>query len=158
MRKFQGKLVGAKGFEPSTPRSRTEAQSEESIEKSHDREFSIHRAYKSCDVANPAVRRSRLLNRGHATNIICSCGALRREAKRALSKRARSTTPTSLRFRINELRAVRNSVAQNPPSNPAALRCVSDSAVYRRTEGHHSLKLCQTSQCRSITYDDFPVS
>src|SRR5204862_1694634 len=34
-----------------------------------------------------------------------------------LSKRARSTTPPSLRFRINGLRAVWNSVAQNPPSN-----------------------------------------
>jgi hypothetical protein len=33
-----------------------------------------------------------------------------------LSKRARSTTPTSLRFRINDLRSVGNSVAQNPPS------------------------------------------
>jgi hypothetical protein len=30
------------------------------------------------------------------------------------------------------LRAVRNSVAQNPPSNPAALRCDLDSARYRR--------------------------
>src|SRR5262245_1320779 len=36
-----------------------------------------------------------------------------------LSKRAPSTTRTSLRFRINELRTVLNSVAQNPPSNPA---------------------------------------
>jgi hypothetical protein len=30
------------------------------------------------------------------------------------------------------LRAVRNSVAQNPPSNPAALRSDLDSAGYRR--------------------------
>src|SRR4029077_20691382 len=38
--------------------------------------------------------------------------------RESISKRARSTTPTSLRFRINELRTVRNSVTQNPPSNP----------------------------------------
>src|SRR5262245_39664462 len=37
----------------------------------------------------------------------------------SISKRARSTTPPSLRFRINKLRTVKNSVAQNPPSNPA---------------------------------------
>ena len=35
-------------------------------------------------------------------------------------------------FRINHLRAVWNSVAQNPPSNPAAPRCDLDSAGYRR--------------------------
>jgi len=45
--------------------------------------------------------------RGLATNIICSCGARPPELSgAALSKRARSTTPPSLRFRINELRAV----------------------------------------------------
>jgi hypothetical protein len=36
-------------------------------------------------------------------------------------------------FRINHLQAVWNSVAQNPPSNPAGPRCDLDSAVYRRT-------------------------
>src|SRR5437764_10389080 len=35
-------------------------------------------------------------------------------------------------FRIKHLRAVWNSVAQNLPSNPAALRCDLDSAGYRR--------------------------
>ena len=51
-----------------------------------------------------------------------------------LSKRARSTTPTSLRSRINELRVVSNSVAQNPRSNPAVLRCDLYLAVYGRPE------------------------
>ena len=49
-----------------------------------------------------------------------------------LSKRAPSTTRTSLRFRINHLRAVGNSVAQNPPSNPAAPPCDVGSVVYGR--------------------------
>src|SRR5262245_10587062 len=47
-------------------------------------------------------------------------GVLLEHRVSTLSRRARSTTPTSLRFRINELRTVQNSVAQNPPSNPAA--------------------------------------
>src|SRR5262245_48868434 len=46
-----------------------------------------------------------------------------------ISKRARSTTPPSLRFRINELRAVRNSVAQNPPSNHAVAQIHLSSAL-----------------------------
>jgi hypothetical protein len=49
-----------------------------------------------------------------------------------LSKRARSTTPPSLRFRINDLRTVRNSVAQNPPSN----RIVQRSDLYSAVCGH----------------------
>jgi hypothetical protein len=54
-----------------------------------------------------------------------------------LSKRARSTTPTSLRFRINELRTAWNSVAQNPPSIPTVPRCDLNSAVYRRGPREH---------------------
>jgi len=42
----------------------------------------------------------------------------------SISKRARSTTPTSLRFRINELRTVWNSVAQNAPSNLTVARSI----------------------------------
>jgi hypothetical protein len=49
----------------------------------------------------------------------------------SLSKRAQSTTRTSLRFRINGLRAALNSVAPNPPSNRTAPRCDLYSAVYR---------------------------
>src|SRR5213079_1893219 len=45
-------------------------------------------------------------------------------------------------FRINHLRAVRNSVAQNPPSNAAVRRCGLDSAVYRRGSSWHQSKLC----------------
>jgi len=51
-------------------------------------------------------------------------------ANNTLSKRARSTTPTSLRFRINELRAAWNSVAQNPPSNSTVAGCDLYSALY----------------------------
>ena len=40
-----------------------------------------------------------------------------------LSKRAPSTTRTSLRFRINDLRAVRNRIAQNPPSRISDSTC-----------------------------------
>ena len=50
-----------------------------------------------------------------------------------LSKRARSTTPTSLRFRINDLRAAQNSVAQNPPSRASDLRCRVVPIVWRHT-------------------------
>src|SRR5262245_30621000 len=39
----------------------------------------------------------------------------------SISKRARSITPTSLRFRINEFRAALTSVAQNPPSRISGL-------------------------------------
>src|SRR5262247_2830401 len=46
-----------------------------------------------------------------------------------LSKRAPSTTRTSLHFRINGLRTVWNSVAQNPPSNPAAPQMDLSSAI-----------------------------
>src|SRR4051794_40467340 len=48
-----------------------------------------------------------------------------------LSKRAPSTTRTSLRFRINHLRAVWNSVAQNPRSRISDLRCRVAPIVYR---------------------------
>jgi hypothetical protein len=61
-----------------------------------------------------------------------------------ISKRARSTTPTSLRFRINELRTVRNSVAQNAPSNPTVLGCHLYSAICGRAETRSTRELCQT--------------
>jgi site-specific recombinase XerD len=48
-----------------------------------------------------------------------------------LSKRAPSTTRTSLRFGINGLRAVRNSVAENPPSIPSVLPSGLESAAYK---------------------------
>jgi hypothetical protein len=49
--------------------------------------------------------------------------------RESISKRARSTTPTSLRFRINELRSVWNSVAQNAPSKRSVPGCGLYSAV-----------------------------
>jgi len=56
---------------------------------------------------------------------------VRQHARReSISKRARSTTRTSLRFGINGLRAVLNSVAQNLPSNRDVPRCDLNSAVY----------------------------
>ena len=55
-----------------------------------------------------------------------------------LSKRARSTTPTSLRFRINELRAAWSSVAQNRPSNHTVQRSDLYSAVCGRVETERS--------------------
>ena len=78
--------------------------------------------------------------RGHAGADRC-CGksligsalvrfSARQHARGAsISKRAPSTTRTSLRFRINELRAVLNSVAQNAPSNLIVQRCDLKSAV-----------------------------
>lgn len=50
----------------------------------------------------------------------------------SISKRARSTTPTSLRFRISKLRLVHNSVAQNTPSNRKAQRSRFESSVYEQ--------------------------
>ena len=50
----------------------------------------------------------------------------------SFSKRARSTTPTSLRFRISKLRLVHNSVAQNTPSNRKAQRSRFESSVYEQ--------------------------
>src|SRR6186997_270034 len=47
-------------------------------------------------------------------------------------------------FRINDLRAVPNSVAQNPPSNLAVPRCDLDSVVCGGASSRSSLKLCQT--------------
>jgi hypothetical protein len=40
-------------------------------------------------------------------------------------------------FKINDLRTVRNRVAENPPSNPDVPRCDLDSAVYRRAALRH---------------------
>jgi len=42
------------------------------------------------------------------------------------------------------LRVVRNSVAQNPPSNLAVPRCDLDSVVCGGASSRSSLKLCQT--------------
>jgi hypothetical protein len=85
--------------------------------------------------------------------------SMRQHARaKSISKRARSTTPTSLRFRINELRTARKSGAQNPPSNLAEHRSSSKSALYEDALFDPRRELCQTSQCRSITYADFFVS
>ncbi len=54
-------------------------------------------------------------------------------------------------FRISHLRAVWNSVAQNLPSNLSDLPFHLYSAGCRIAS---ALKLCKTSQCRSITYGD----
>ena len=62
-------------------------------------------------------------------SVLVRLGVRQHARPESISKRARSTTPTSLRFRINELRAVRNSVAQNPPSNLHAPRSLGESAV-----------------------------
>jgi hypothetical protein len=43
----------------------------------------------------------------------------------SLSKRARSTTPTSLRFRFNELRTVEKSLSQIRDTSPDLLRSLS---------------------------------
>ena len=69
-----------------------------------------------------------------------------------LSKRARSTTPPSLRFRINKLRTVSNSVAQNAPSNRTVPRCDLNSVVYGSTGQRHRGN-CDTSPnvVRSLT-------
>jgi len=69
----------------------------------------------------------------------------------SISKRAPSTTRTSLRFRINELRAVWHSVAQNAPSgysiaHPPGTNCLPRRALAVEQE------LCQTSSVpRSLT-------
>jgi len=55
------------------------------------------------------------------------------------------------RFRINELRSVRNSVAQNSPSNRAVRRCDFDSAVYRRALWHPENCVRPPNVIRSLT-------
>jgi hypothetical protein len=59
-------------------------------------------------------------------------------------------------FRINDLRAVRNSVAQNAPSIPPVPPCNFDSTAYGLSVEPSSPELCKTLQCRRITYGDFP--
>ena len=55
-------------------------------------------------------------------------------------------------FKINHLRAIWNSVTQNPPSKAAVRRCGLDSAVYRRGSSWHQSKLCKTSYvAKSLT-------
>ena len=51
----------------------------------------------------------------------------------SLSKRAPSTTRTSLNFRINNLRAVSDQTIAKRPLNPTVLRCVWYSAIYEHT-------------------------
>jgi hypothetical protein len=58
-------------------------------------------------------------------------------------------------FRINHLRAVWNSVAQNPPSSLSDLPFHLYSAACRHHANSSAMKLCKTSQYRSITYGDF---
>ena len=48
-------------------------------------------------------------------------------------------------FRINHLRAVWNSVTQNPPLNASVRGCGLDSAGYRDGSSSHQSKLCNTS-------------
>jgi hypothetical protein len=73
-------------------------------------------------------------------------------APTAQNPRARSTTPTSLHFRINGLRAVWNSVSQNAFSNAAVPRCDLYSASYRRRYADRRDELCQTFKYqRSLT-------
>jgi hypothetical protein len=70
----------------------------------------------------------------------------------SISKRARSTTPTSLRFRINELRTVWIRIAQNAPSRTSELRSPSAPVAYEGVRDAIEPKLCQTSECPEITY------
>src|SRR4030095_2107489 len=57
-------------------------------------------------------------------------------------------------FRINDLRVVRNSLAQNPPSNLAVPRCDLDSVVCWGASSRSSPELCQTFLCAPISYGD----
>ena len=57
-------------------------------------------------------------------------------------------------FRIKQLRTVLNSLAQTAPSNPRHLLCDLGSSVYGPADPASSWKLCQTSECRSLTYGD----
>jgi hypothetical protein len=54
--------------------------------------------------------------------VLVGFGVRQHARRESISKRARSTTPTSLHFRINDLRAAWNRIAQNLPSR------ISDSA------------------------------
>src|SRR6266704_3435843 len=69
-----------------------------------------------------------------------------------LSKRAPSTTRTSLRFRINDLRAARQRLSHTP-STSRAVRSISFalSGLTRYANGR-SGELCQTSECPRSTY------
>src|SRR3954451_10213516 len=59
-------------------------------------------------------------------------------------------------FRINHLRAVWNSVAQNLPSIPPVPPCNLDSTTYGLYVQRSSRELCKTLQGRRITYGDLP--
>ena len=62
-----------------------------------------------------------------------------------LSKRAPSTTRTSLRFRINDLRAVRRRLSHTPPLSAAVHSISFALSGLRRTEDRRVGELCQTS-------------
>ena len=94
----------------------------------------------------PATPRKHRDLRGHSDAHPC-CGkslmggvlmvlGMRQHARpESISKRARSTTPTSLRFGIKKLRTVWNSVAQNPPSNRPLPPSLTESASCERGRG-----------------------
>jgi hypothetical protein len=52
------------------------------------------------------------------------------------------------------LRTVWNSLAQNAPSNPRRPICDLESSVYGPADPASLWKLCQTSECRWLTYGD----
>jgi hypothetical protein len=56
-------------------------------------------------------------------NALMRFGVRQHARRESISKRAPSTTRTSLRFRINDLRAVWNRIAQNLPSRISDSRC-----------------------------------
>jgi len=56
-------------------------------------------------------------------------------------------------FRINHLRTVWESLAQNAPSSPRRPLCNLESSVYGPADPAYSWKLCQTSECLSLTSD-----
>ena len=69
-----------------------------------------------------------------------------------LSKRAPSTTRTSLRFRINDLRAVRRQIIARRRRMHASSTSPLNPAVYGPPTAARARKLCQTSKSLEITY------
>jgi hypothetical protein len=57
-------------------------------------------------------------------------------------------------FRIKHLRTVWDSLAQNAPSNPRRPLCDLESSVYGPADRRRRGILCQTCECRSLTYGD----
>ena len=62
-------------------------------------------------------------NRGRATNIICSFGALRPESEGYVFQACSIDHSDISPFRFNKLRAVRNGITQNLPSRTSDLGC-----------------------------------